>query len=144
MCRTRIVDSVTILTLWLFSYIVSVTFFLVFKYLPNIWIREKKQEEKISFSISSPSSKLTIFLLLFTNMILSTLLILAVGIQLDRTMVRLLPVRLLHSKVRLLHQISYFAPNISYFTPCCYVKYFLAMIFKVHRWWCVLQWYIGG
>ena len=61
------------------------------------------------------------------------------GIRLDRTMIRSLPVgllqpkvRSLHSKVRSLHQISYFA-------PCCKVKYYLPMIFKVYRWWCVLR-----
>ena len=43
----------------------------------------------------------------------------------QQIMVRLLPVRLLqtkvrslHSKVTSLHQISDFTPNISYFTPC--------------------------
>ena len=47
------------------------------------------------------------------------------GIRLDRSMVRLLQVRSLHtevrslhSKVSSLHQISYFAPYISYFAPC--------------------------
>ena len=61
-----------------------------------------------------------------------------VGIRLDRTMVRSLLVRSLqpkvrspHSKVRSLHQISYFANNIRYFAPCCNVKYFFPMIFKV-------------
>ena len=55
-------------------------------------------------------------------------LILSLGIRLDRTMVRLLlvrllqsKVRLLQSKVRLLHPKSYFATNISYFAPCCKV-----------------------
>ena len=60
-------------------------------------------------------------------------LILSLGIRLDRTMVRLLLVRLLHSKVRSLHQKSYFATNISYFAPCCKVKYYLPMIFKVYK-----------
>ena len=47
------------------------------------------------------------------------------GIRLDRSMVRSLQVRSLHtevrslhSKVSSLHQISYFAPYISYFAPC--------------------------
>ena len=69
-----------------------------------------------------------------------------VGIRLDRTMVRSLlvrslqpKVRSLYSKVRSLHQISYFAINVRYFVSCCNVKYWLAMIFKVHRWWCVLR-----
>ena len=63
---------------------------------------------------------------------------LPIGIRLDRAMVRSLPVRSLqpkvrsrHSKVRSLHQISYFANNIRYFAPCCNVKYYFPMIFKV-------------
>ena len=63
---------------------------------------------------------------------------LPIGIRIDRAMVRSLPVRSLqpkvrsrHSKVRSLHQISYFANNIRYFAPCCNVKYYFPVIFKV-------------
>ena len=63
------------------------------------------------------------------------------GIRLDRTMVRSFQqkVRSIHWKVRSLHLKSFFATNISYFAPCCNVQYYLAMIFKDHRWWCVLR-----
>ena len=44
----------------------------------GLWIFSLSHTRKISFTISLPSSKLTIFLSLFTNMTLSTLLILAV------------------------------------------------------------------
>ena len=56
-----------------------------------------------------------------------------IGIRIDRAMVRSLQlkVRSRHSKVRSLHQISYFANNIRYFAPCCNVKYYFPMIFKV-------------
>ena len=58
------------------------------------------------------------------------------GIRLDRSMVRSLQVRSLHTEVRSLHsevsslhQISYFAPYISYFAP--YISYF-APCFKMY------------